>query len=302
MADACCADRASPSHLERKFWWSLFLNGGLALGEMTVSVFTGSSALLADGLMNVDDTAALILSIYSERKVGQEPDSRRTFGYKRMDAFAGFVKGCLLLVTSLLAIFQAIRLALIPESIEGFTVIIVGCIALVVNLLSALWLKADACHSLNARGTFSCMAYDAVGSAAVVTSGIFSFFFETVLFDVAAALLIAFFMAMTGWAIFKEGARFFLQSAPPEFPYDAFEKAVLAIEGVTSVGDIHVWSLTLAEHPLTCKVTIRNGDICRCDAVIKAIEVIAGGMGIQHVTIQPVYTAETLQRFCKVPA
>jgi cobalt-zinc-cadmium efflux system protein len=216
-----------------------------------------------------------------------------------MDAFAGFVKGCLLLVTAFLTLFQAVRLLLFPEIIEGMIVIVAGGIALVVNLVTALWLKEDACHSLNAKGTFSCMAYDAVGSAAVVASGVLSLFYETVYFDVAAALVIALFMARTGWGIFREGTGLFLQSAPPGFDYEAFERAICSVQGVTSVGDIHVWSLTPNEHYLTCKVTLRNGDICRCDEVIREIERIARTMGIQHVTVQPVYTEETLHRFCK---
>lgn len=298
MVDSCCTSRSPSSHLEQKFWGGLFLNAGLAVCEMTVSIFTGSSALLADGLMNVDDTAALLLSIYSERKTKQQPDAKRTFGYKRMDAFASFVKGCLLLVTAFLAFFQAIRLLLIPESIDGFTVIIVGSIAFFVNLFSALWLKEDACHSLNAKSSFSCMAYDAIGSAAVVTSGILSFFFETVYFDVAAALLIAVLMARTGWGIFMEGTRLFLQSAPEDFDYDGFEKAVREVRGIQSVGDIHVWSLIPLENHLTCKVTVKIEDVCDCERIIAGVEQIALKYGVHHTTVQPVYSSETLQRFC----
>ncbi|PIR49514.1 hypothetical protein COU79_04470 [Candidatus Peregrinibacteria bacterium CG10_big_fil_rev_8_21_14_0_10_54_7] len=291
----------SSSHLERRFWGSLLLNAGLAVGEMTASILTGSSALLADGLMNVDDTAALLLSIYSERKTKQLPDAKRTFGYKRMDAFAGFVKGCLLLVTAFLAFFQAIRLILIPEPIQGTTVIIVGCVAFFVNLFSALWLKEDACHSLNAKSTFSCMAYDAIGSAAVVASGVLSFYSKTVYFDVAAALLIAVLMARTGWGIFKEGAQLFLQSAPDDFDYDAFENAVQNVKGIQSVGDIHVWSLTPLENHLTCKVTVQIDGVCDCERIITEVEQIALKYGVHHTTVQPVYSSETLQRFCKSP-
>jgi cobalt-zinc-cadmium efflux system protein len=285
---------------EKHFVWALVLNGGLAIGEIITSILTGSSALLADGLMNVDDVAALLLSIYSERKTRQAPDERQTFGYQRMDVFAGFVKGCLLLVTSLLALIQAVRLILEPEEIAAVPVIIVGIIAVIVNLASALGLKEDACHSLNAKGTFSCMAYDAIGSAAVVVSAVLSLFVQTVFFDVAAAFLIAFFMAKTGWGIFREGMRYFLQSAPEGFDYGAFERAIKAVKGVSSVGDIHVWSLTPTEHHLTCKVVLRNGDACDCDRIISAIEQLCRErFHIEHATIQPVYGARTLQRFCK---
>lgn len=304
MATSTCTDgcdTASSSKLEKRFITALILNGGLAIGELITSVITGSSAILADGLMNVDDVVALCLSIYSERKTRQAPDEKRTFGYKRMDVFAGFVKGCLLLVTALLAFLQAIRLLFEPQEIATLPVIVVGSIAFIVNLTSALGLRKDACCSLNAKGTFSCMAYDAVGSAAVVASAVASYFYPVIYFDVAAALLIAGFMVKTGWGIFKEGMGYFLQSAPEGFDYESFEKAVKMVKGVSSVGDIHVWSQDPTEHHLTCKVTVKIEDVCDCEKIIGQIEDIClKQFHIQHATIQPVYSDETLQRFCRV--
>ncbi len=301
--DACCNTTHRPSStsaLEWKFIWALILNGGLAVTELAMSVVTGSTAVLADGLMNVDDLFALGFSIYSERKTRQAPDERRTFGYGRMDALAGFVKGCLLLLSSLVVLLQAGRILLVPESVAGTTVLLIGVASLAVNFISSIMLKADACCSLNARGTYACMTYDMIGSASLIASGLLSQYFTVVYFDVAAALLIAFFMVKSGWGIFKEGARLFLQSAPLDFPYDAFEKAVLAIKGVTSVGDIHVWSLTPSENHLTCKVTIKVEDICDCERIVGEVEHLCREkFRISHYTIQPVYTEQTLQRFCK---
>lgn len=268
--------------------------------ELAMSVVTGSTAVLADGLMNVDDLFALGFSIYSERKTRQAPDERRTFGYGRMDALAGFVKGCLLLLSALIVALQVGRLLLVPETVTGTTVLLIGVASLAVNFISSVMLKADACCSLNARGTYACMTYDMIGSASLIVSGLLSNYFTVVYFDIAAALLIAFFMVKSGWGIFKEGARLFLQSAPMDFQYDDFEKAVLAIKGVTSVGDIHVWSLTPNEHHLTCKVTIKVEDVCDCERIVGEVERLCGEQfGISHHTIQPVYTDETLKRFCK---
>lgn len=299
--DDGCSTPHKSSKLEKNFIVALILNGGLAIGEVTAGMILGSSALLADGFMNVDDTAALILSIYSERKTRQAPDERRTFGYKRMDAFAGFVKGCLLLVTALMALLQAIRLLIDPEPIQGIPVMIIGGIAIVVNLVSALGLKADACCSLNAKGTYECLKYDVVGSCAVVLSGFLSYYFGYVYFDAAAAFLITFFMARTGWGIFKEGMGYFLQSAPEGFDYIEFESAVKKVKGVSSIGDVHVWSNSPTEHHLTCKVTVTIDEVCDCERIISAIEAISHKQfHIQHATIQPVYSSETLQRFCKI--
>lgn len=292
--------KSSSAKLEKNFIVALILNSLLAVVELTAGIILGSSALLADGFMNIDDTVALILSIYSERKTRQAPDKRRTFGYKRMDVFAGFVKGCLLMVTALMALLQAIKLLITPEHIPGIPVMIIGGIAIVINFVSAYGLKADKCSSLNAKGTYSCLMYDVVGSAAVVLSGLMSYLFGYVYFDVAAALLITIFMAKTGWGIFKEGTNYFLQSAPADFDYDDFEADVMQIRGVKSVGDIHVWSQDPQEHHLTCKVQIIVEDVCDCEKIISEIgKLCMTKFNISHTTIQPVYDGKVLDRFCK---
>lgn len=81
MSDHRCETESSRPTLLARFIWSLILNAGLAVGEIVMSLITGSTALLADGLNNLDDTAALLLSIYSERAAKRPADRRHTFGH-----------------------------------------------------------------------------------------------------------------------------------------------------------------------------------------------------------------------------
>lgn len=289
------------SSLQMRFIWALLLNGGLAIGEIIASILTGSTALLADGLNNIDDVAALVLSIYSERISKKPPDERYTFGHDRIDIISGFAKGCFLLISAVLVIYQAIRFLITPDIIDGKIVMIVGAIALIVNILSAAWLKEDACHSLNAKGTYLCMVYDAVGSFAVMVSGFLSLFSnEFIYFDILASLLITAFMIHSGLGILKEAIRIFMQSTPNNFDFNAFESAIRSLDHVMDVGDIHVWSQSLQENHLTCKVNIEPKDACHCDAITRHVENICQTQfGIHHTTIQLVYDQANLSRFCK---
>ena len=177
----CCEnereEHAGPTLLVR-FVWSLVLNAGLALGEIVMSLITGSTALLADGLNNLDDVLALVLSIYGERVARKPPDEHRTFGYERMDVVTGFAKGCFLLITAVLVVYKAVHFLLSPTEIPGLPVLITATIALGVNLITAFWLKQDCGCSLNARGTYLCMVYDAVGSASVMVSAVLTMLFR----------------------------------------------------------------------------------------------------------------------------
>lgn len=296
------ANEQARSSLLIRFVWSLILNAGLAVGEIVMSLITGSTALLADGLNNLDDTAALILSIYSERVAKKPPDKRRTFGYERMDVVAGFAKGCFLLISAVLIVYKAVYFLLAPVEIPGMPVLITASLALVVNLASALWLKQDACRSLNAKGTYLCMIYDAIGSVAVMISALLTLWLGFGYFDIVASLVIVFFMVKSGSELLRESIHIFMQSAPEGFDYNAFESEITSIPNVEAVGDIHVWSHAPSEHHLTCRVAVSITDFCDCDRIVKAVEeVCRTQFNIQHSTTQLVYDASDLARFCERP-
>lgn len=295
-----------PSHetsgvsLLARFVWSLILNAGLALGEIVMSLLTGSTALLADGLNNLDDTAALILSIYSERIARRPPDKRHTFGHERMDIVAGFAKACFLLLAALLILYRIVLFLLQPVEIPGTPVLITASLALIVNLASASWLKQDACHSLNAKGTYLCMVYDAVGSLAVMISAVLTLVFGFVYFDVAASFVIVYFMVASASGLLRESVSIFMQTAPRDFDYDRLEELARAIPSVKGLGDIHVWCHAPGEYHLTCRVNVETTNVCDCDRITKAVEALCcEDFNIQHCTIQLIYDVDELQRFCK---
>lgn len=286
-----------------RFIWSLVLNAGLAVGEIVMSLITGSTALLADGLNNLDDTAALLLSIYSERVAKRPADRRHTFGHQRMDVLAGFAKGCFLLFAAVLIVYKAAYFLMEPVEIPGMAVLITASIALAVNLASALWLKEDACHSLNAKGTYLCMVYDAVGSVAVMISGVAMLLWGFPYFDLIASAVIVFFMTKSGLSLMRESIAIFMQTAPEGFSYDEFESAVKAIPNVTAIGDIHVWSHAPNEHHLTCRVAVEITEFCDCDRIVKAVEDLCRTrFNIQHSTVQLVYDSADVASDCGAPS
>ena len=303
MSDHRCETESSRPTLLARFIWSLILNAGLAVGEIVMSLITGSTALLADGLNNLDDTAALLLSIYSERAAKRPADRRHTFGHKRMDVLAGFAKGCFLLIAAVLIVYKAASFLLHPVEIPGTAVLITASIALAVNLASALWLKEDACHSLNAKGTYLCMVYDAVGSVAVMISGVAMLLWGFAYFDVIASTVIVFFMTKSGLALLRESIAIFMQTAPEGFDYDEFESSVRAIPNVTAIGDIHVWSHAPNEHHLTCRVAVEVTEFCDCDRIVKAVEDLCHTrFNIQHSTVQLVYNPSEVAPDCGAPS
>jgi len=212
-----------------------------------------------------------------------------------MDVLAGFAKGCFLLLAALLIVYKAASFLIEPVEIPGLAVLVTAGIALVVNVVSALWLKQDACHSLNAKGTYLCMVYDAVGSVAVMISSVLILVWQFVYFDLVASAIIVFFMVKSGLGLLRESIAIFMQSAPEGFDYQAFGDAVTSIPNVNGVGDIHVWSHMPGVHHLTCRVAVEIIDYCDCDRIVKSVEQLCRTrFNIGHCTIQLVYDTEDL--------
>ena len=144
------------------------------------------------------------------------------------------------------------------------------------------------------------MVYDAVGSAAVMVSAVLTLLLGFVYFDIAASIVVVFFMVKSGTSLLRESVSIFMQTAPENFDYDAFEADVKSIPNVVDVGDIHVWCHAPGVHHLTCRVRVAVTELCDCDRIVKRVESLSkSSFDIQHSTVGLQYDESELNRFCR---
>ena len=120
------------------------------------------------------DVFALILSLSAINIAKNLPSRTKTFGYHRVEIFAAFINGILLLGISLWIFWQAYRGVFAQKPIESVTMFIVALTGLLVNLYVAL--KLHGSHDINVKSAFTHVLADTLSSVAVIFASIWIFF------------------------------------------------------------------------------------------------------------------------------
>ncbi|MER3581259.1 MAG: hypothetical protein C4347_00075, partial [Patescibacteria group bacterium] len=100
----CC--RATRAR-NRRLAWVLVLTGCYMLAEAIGGWWTGSLALLADAGHMLTDVAALALALFAAWFSARPANSRKTYGYYRLEILAAFTNGISLALISALIIYEA---------------------------------------------------------------------------------------------------------------------------------------------------------------------------------------------------
>jgi cobalt-zinc-cadmium efflux system protein len=76
-----------------------------------------------------------------------------------------------------------------------------------------------------------------------------------------------------------------MEQTPSRLDADAVARAIVAVPGVTSVHDLHVWTITSGFDALSAHVLVGRGDDCH--ARRRDVEqMLASTFGITHTTLQ----------------
>src|SRR6185369_3061158 len=99
---------------------ALAANLGIALSKFVAFVFTGSSALLAEAVHSVADTANQVLLLIGGRRARQRASQLHPFGYARFRYFYGFlVTLVIFLVGGVFALYEGWQKLRHPHDIES---------------------------------------------------------------------------------------------------------------------------------------------------------------------------------------
>lgn len=262
---------------------------GLALTFAAVELFggwlTGSLALLADAFHLVSDVAALAISLFAAWMTGRPSSERRTFGHSRAEIIAALANGVGLGAAACLIVYNAIGRFGAPADVHGLGVVAFALGALVYEGISLAILHAGARDNLNVRGAFLHILSDAFGSLGAIASGLGIWAFGWTWADPLASLLISALVLHAAWMLVREALDVLMEAAPGHLDVVEIREAVNALPAVSSVHDLHVWTVGSGEVCLSTHVVVpalREGP-----RVLGAVrELLRERFAISHTTIQ----------------
>jgi len=253
--------------------------------EVVGGILTGSLALLADAGHMLGDAAALglaLLAIWFARRPAPSP---YTFGYHRIEILAALLNGATLLAISVFIFLEAARRFRSPPEVSGAPMVAIALGGLLVNLAGLWILHGGRDESLNVRGAWLHVLTDALGSLQAIIAGGLIWAFHWTWADPAASVLIGVLVVWSAWALVRDSVSVLMQRAPGRLDVDVLREAILGIEGVAGICDMHIWTLTSGLDSMSVHVIVEEDRDDR--ALLRQVrELVHERFEIDHVTVQ----------------
>jgi len=264
---------------------ALAINVGLFLAEAIGGFLTGSLAVLADAGHLLSDVGSIVLALIAARLASMPAAGRRTFGYQRSEVLAALVNGLLLVAVSIGIAIAALGRFSDPPGIDGWGVLALGVFGLLGNIAATLVLARGEREDLNLEGVLRHSAADAVGSLGVVIAGAFVLLGGSPVIDPIVGVLIAALVLASSWRLIKEPFDVLMESAPAGVDVEAVGRAICQEQGVRSVHDLHVWTVTAGFGALSAHVVV--AEATDRDLIRRRLELLLHeDYGIEHTTLQ----------------
>ena len=276
----------APAAFNRAFAIGIALNAAFVLIEGFYGWKINSLALLADASHNLSDVAGLILAWGGALAGKLKPSDKRTYGWKRASILAAFANATLLLVAMGSLGWEAIGRLRSPESTEGWTIIAVAGVGIVINTATALMFMRGRKGDLNIRGAFLHMAADALVSLGVVVGGALYLWQGWTWIDPVMSLAIAVIIVLGTWGLFKQSLHLLFDGVPQGVDLAAIRKLLSNLPGVQEVHDLHVWAMGTSDVALTAHVVLSNATDDNSALLQAAEHELHEHFEIRHITLQ----------------
>ena len=275
----------APADFGKAFAIGIVLNSAFVVVEATYGFLSGSMALIADAGHNLSDVLALMIAWAASIAAKKPATARFTYGMKSSTILAAFANAVLLLVAIGLILYETMHRVMVPAQVEGWTMIWVAGIGILINTATALMFMRGRKDDLNIRGAFLHMAADALVSVGVVIAGVAILLTGAVIIDPIVSLVIIAVIAWGTWGLLKDSVKMGLLAVPDNVDEGEVAAFLAGLPGVEKVHHLHIWPMSTTDTALTAHLVIPAGH--PGDAFIQnAAHQLEQRFGVSHSTLQ----------------
>ncbi|HET7150351.1 MAG TPA: cation diffusion facilitator family transporter [Candidatus Acidoferrum sp.] len=266
--------------------WAMAVTLGLVVAEVLGGILGHSVALLNDAVHNLSDVPALGISYLAMRWAQRPADSEKTYGYHRAGTLAAFTNAFVLVLLSLWLGYEAVVRLRSPVDVIESWMIWTSVAALAVNggiTLALVRGRGD----LNLRTILIHNFGDALSNIAIIAGAIVIGMTGAHWIDPLLGLAIGVLVLWSSIGVLRESSHILLEGRPRELRVEEVARAILTVEGIQEVHDVHLWSLGGDHHALSLHARIPDMHLDECERLLAAIkEVAAKQFRIEHTTVQ----------------
>lgn len=263
---------------------ALVLTALFFVAELVGGWLANSLALLADAGHMFTDVAALGLSLFVAWFSRQPATPEKTYGYLRWEVLAAFINGAALLLVSAGIVWEAVSRLRAPEPVAVGPMLGIAIGGLVVNAVCAWLLHTLHDHSLNVRGAYLHVLGDLLGSVGTVIAALLIRWTGWLVADPIVSLLVTLLIIRSAWRLVRESVDVLLESTPAHISLGAVRARLEALPGVSSVHDLHVWTVTSGTIAMSAHAIVP--DAGHHQRILQETQEAMRAFGIGHVTVQ----------------
>lgn len=254
------------------------------LVEVAGGWISGSLSLLGDAGHMLRDVLALCISLAAISLAAKLPTKTKTFGYHRLEIFAAFLNGLMLILISIWIFIEAFKRVNEPEVIESNVMFIVGFIGLIVNIYVAYSLHGS--HDLNVRSAFIHVVGDLLSSIAVIVAAVVIYFTDQYMIDPILGAAIGVFILIQSFKIIGESVHILLEYTPKNVDFDEVVREMEEVKGVDGVHSVHIWTLCSNINAISVHILTREPDMGNIELMKKEIKSKLQRYNIKHATLE----------------
>ncbi len=219
-------------------WISTIGNGFLSLSKIVIGLFSGSLAVLSDGIDSATDVVISLVMLFTAHIVDRPPDSKYAYGYEKAEGIATkvlsliiFYAGAQMFISTVKGIFSDTPKAL-PKMIAIYVTVfsIIGKLGLAFyqqkqgKRVNSSLLIANAVNMRN----------DVLISIGVLLGLTFTFILKLPVLDSIAGLLISLFIIKSSVSIFLDSNVELMDGVKDTSVYDRIFAAVECVPGASN--------------------------------------------------------------------
>ncbi len=272
---------------------AILLNVGITVAQAIGGAISGSMALLSDAAHNFSDVLSLVISFLANRLAKRGATEKETFGFRRSEILAAFINSATLIVIAILILSEAIQRLINPVSISAIWVIYLAIAGILVNGVSALFLRNDSHENMNMKSAYLHLFTDMLTSVVVLLGGLAIKYLNWNWVDGVFSIVIAIYLLYMSLGIFRSSLRIIMQFTPEGIDINKIAIEIEMIQGVKNIHHVHVWQIN--EHNLMFEAHIDMSEdikVSSFESILNEIESVLKKNGITHSTIQPKFSAD----------
>ncbi len=247
-----------PGDFRKKLWIAFSITATIVVAQAIGSFITGSLALLTDTAHAITDAFGLLVALIAGTLMLKPANSKRTWGFRRIEVIAALGQSALLLVVGTYAAIEGIRRLFEPPEVPASELLIFGIIGLVANIIAITILASSRGSNFNMRAAFLEVLNDALGSLGVIIAAIVIATTGFTQADAIAGLFIVSLIVPRALTLMRETIGVLMEFTPKGLDLDKVRSHILELDHVQDVHDLHASTVATGLPTLTAHVVVAD--------------------------------------------